>query len=61
MFEELRAQEREEFKALLDYFLRRRVEQVGRYRTATLWNTRRNAREWVLHYGRLIRKMRGAL
>ena len=61
MFEELRAQEREEFKALLTYFLRERAAQVDRYRTATLWNTRRNARKWVLHYGRLIRKMRGAL
>lgn len=61
MLNEMRAQAQEECKLLLDYFCRERAEQVKRYRTATLWNTRRNARKWVLHYGRLIRKMRGAM
>lgn len=61
MLDDMKSQDRDRINGLIAYCARQRRAQISRYRGAKLWNTRRNAREWVLHYGRLIRKMRGAV
>lgn len=43
---------------LYEYFQRRRKMAISRYKSATLWVQRQDARSWALHYGRLMR-MRG--
>ena len=43
-----------------EYATARRAEEIKRYRTATLWVHRRTARSRVLHYGRLLRMIKGA-
>jgi hypothetical protein len=45
---------------LIRYFRKCRADQVNAYRQAQFWPERRAARSWVLHYGRLLRKMERA-
>ena len=44
-------------EALIVYFRRWRARNIRDYKRAKYWVHRRDARGWVLHYGRLIRKM----
>lgn len=48
-------------KRLADYFAAKRAEYIAAYRGAFMAYQRRNARATALHYGRLLRKMRGAV
>lgn len=41
---------------LIAYLKRQRRAFIDRYFLATLWVQRKDARAWVLHYGRLLRK-----
>lgn len=43
-----------------EYFRRQRAECIRRYKAAKFWPDRITARDRVLHYGRLIRKMEKA-
>jgi hypothetical protein len=43
-----------------EYLARRRAKAIGRYREATLWVHRREGRNQALHYGRLLRMIKGA-
>lgn len=39
------------------YFREKRLDYMARYQSARTWPDRRSARSFVLHYGRLIRKI----
>jgi hypothetical protein len=45
---------------LTDYFRKNRAEAIKRYKSASLWVQRWDARRWALHYGALIRRMERA-
>lgn len=45
--------------SLARYFRKQRATYVERYRAAKYLYQRHEARQWVLHYGRLTRKMEG--
>lgn len=42
---------------LVEYFREQRERNIKRYKSVALWVDRKAAREWSLHYGRLIRKI----
>jgi hypothetical protein len=42
---------------LIDYFKYRRRDEIRKYKTARFPVRRADARSWVLHYGRLVRKL----
>lgn len=44
-----------------EYFAGKRAEYIAAYRAAWMDYQRRDARDKALHFGRLYRKMRGAL
>lgn len=46
-------------ESVIEYFRKNRAENIRRYFAAKYWPDRRTARSWVLHYGRLIRKLEG--
>ena len=51
----------EQFNATLAYMRKWRAHNIAKYHDATMWGERIDARMWVLHYGRIIRRMEAAL